>query len=183
MFGWTVADPIPPEPKFVLIAYPHTTNWDYVFMIASALAYGVQLRWLGKKELFDSPLGWLYRATGGVPVDRGKASNLVDTAVRWFHENERLILVVPPTGTRKAQDYWKSGFYHIAVKAGVPINLATMDYLHKRAGFGPCYMPTGDVATDMDHIRAHYTVTHAKFPEKKQRIRLRSEDEPGGDAA
>lgn len=177
VFGWTMADPIPPERRFVLIAYPHTSNWDYVFMILSAWAYGTPLHWLGKQELFKSPLGPFFRWTGGIPVDRSKAGNLVAQAIERFAAEPDFILVVPPSGTRKDQPYWKSGFYQIAVGAGVPINLATMDYLHRRAGYGPNYMPTGDPKVDMDHIRSYYAVTHGKYPERRQPIRLRLEDE------
>lgn len=175
--GWSIGGGVPHAKQYVLIAAPHTSNWDFPFTIATAFALDVDIRWMGKRELFDGPGGALFRALGGIPVERSKATNMVDRMVELFEQNDELVLTVPAEGTRGKGSYWKSGFYHIARRAGVPIGLGYLDFGRKRSGIGPLVHPTGDIRKDMDVIRAFYADIVGKKPELFTVPRLREEDE------
>jgi 1-acyl-sn-glycerol-3-phosphate acyltransferase len=136
----------------------------------------VPISWMGKRELFAPPWGWFMRALGGIPIDRSKHHNTVSWAIEQFDGAERLVLAVPAKGTRARAEYWKSGFYHIAQGAKVPIGLARLDYGQKRCGIGAFIVPTGDVRADMDRIRTFYADVTAKFPDLEAEPRLREED-------
>ncbi len=178
IFGWSFGPPPPLEvKKLVVIAGPHTSNWDFVWMMLYVTHWGMKIRWMGKESLFDGPMGWLLRATGGIGIDRSKAHNTVDAMAAEFGEREHLWLVVPAAGTRSKRDYWKSGFYAIAQKAGVPIAASCLDYAKKQAGFPALIDSSADVTTVMDQVRAVYEPAGAKYPAKKSRVRLRLEDE------
>src|SRR5437773_1813123 len=119
--GWRVEGRFPDAAKAVVIAAPHTSNWDLPLMLAVAYVLGIRPAWLGKRELFRWPFGWLMRRLGGLPVDRGARQNLVQQAVDRFDAVDRLHLVIPPSGTRSRATYWRSGFYHIARGATAPL--------------------------------------------------------------
>ena len=176
LLGWRVVGELPPLNKVVLVAAPHTSNWDFIVGLTGAWSCRLKFRWLGKHTLFRWPFGWFFRALGGLPVDRSAAQGLVQQLVTTFSERERLALVVPPSGTRKGGDYWKSGFYRIALGAGVPIVCVRADYGPKEAQIGPPVYLEGDVSADMDRIRAFYAGVTGKIPEWMTRIRLRDED-------
>ena len=175
--GWQAVGDIPDEPKAVLIAAPHTSNWDFLYLKLSATMLGVQLQWMGKHTLFKGILGPFTRRMGGVPVDRMSRNNVVDQMVRQFEINKRLVLTIPPEGTRSYVEYWKSGFYYIAKNANVPIVLSKLDYGRKRSGIGETIFPVGDISEVMDRIREYYKDACAKFPDQFGRIRLKEEDE------
>ena len=177
LFGWRVEGIPPHVPKAVLVAAPHTSNWDLPFMLATAWVLGVRLSWLGKRGLFRGPLAPVFRRLGGLPVDRGSPQNLVQQAVGWFADAGELFLAVAPSGTRSRVAHWRSGFYHIARGAGVPVLCTFLDYRRKVAGVGPPIMPTGDVHADMDVIRAFYAGVVACYPALTTPIRLREEDD------
>jgi len=172
--GWSVKGTID-HPKFVAIAAPHTSNWDLVFMLATATELGIKVRWLGKHTLFEGPFGWVMRSLGGIPVERSTSHNLVEQAAQHLRESESMILAVPPSGTRKAVDHWKSGFYWIARTAEVPIALGFLDYGKREAGIGGYLVPGEDVSKDMDAIRAFYRDKRGRYPENQSTIRLRDE--------
>ena len=174
--GWTIEGGAPNAKKFVLIAAPHTSNWDFVFALACTSVLGLPLRFMAKDGLFRGPQGALFRALGGIPIDRSKANNVVDAMVREFAQAEELALLVPPEGTRKAGTYWKGGFYHIARGAKVPVALGFLDYPRKRVGVGPLLTLSGDVKADMDAIRAFYADKGPKVPANFTPPRLREED-------
>jgi 1-acyl-sn-glycerol-3-phosphate acyltransferase len=176
-FGWRVEGGLPENPKLVLIAAPHTSNWDFPFMMATAYVMRADLSWLGKHTLFEGPFGWFFKAMGGIAVDRRSPQNLVQKVAELFAASDTLVLAVPPEGTRSKVDYWKSGFYRIAVAAQVPIGLAFLDFDRKVCGIGKLIMPTGDVRADMDQIRAFYAGIRGKHPEREGIPRLRDEDE------
>jgi 1-acyl-sn-glycerol-3-phosphate acyltransferase len=132
---------------------------------------------MGKHTLFRPPLGWLMRGLGGLPIDRSARHNVVEQAVQSFRERERLVLAILPEGTRKRTPYWKSGFYHIAVGAKVPIALGYADYRRKVGGIGRIFVPSGDVDTDMAIIREFYSRMTGKRPEQFGEIRLKAQDE------
>jgi 1-acyl-sn-glycerol-3-phosphate acyltransferase len=179
MFGWRLETVEPAHEKFVLIAAPHTSGWDLPFMLSTSFSMRVPISWMGKKELFKPPLGWLLNGLGGIPIDRGARKNVVDWAVQEFAKRDRLVLAVPAEGTRAKVEYWKSGFYHIALGAGVPIGLGYLDFARKLCGIRGFVTPTGNVRADMDRVRELYRGITPKYPEHYGEPRLREEDEPG----
>ncbi|MEW6775096.1 MAG: lysophospholipid acyltransferase family protein [Bdellovibrionota bacterium] len=163
--------------KFVLVAAPHTSNWDLPIMLSIGWVYGLSIGWIGKHTLFQFPFGWFMRALGGIPIDRSARQNLVAHMAEVYRKADSLVVAIPPEGTRKAAPYWKSGFYHIARGAGVPIVLGVLDYKERRGGFGPVIEPTGDLKADMDKIRTFYKDKAGKFPANFGPIRLKEEAE------
>ena len=159
----------------MLIAAPHTSNWDLAYLLALAAIFDIRVSWMGKHTLFLPPLGWLMRRVGGIPIVRHRSGNMVEQMARAFEESEDLALVVPAEGTRGYVAHWKSGFYHIARSASVPIVLGYLDYTRRRGGFGPALLPGGDVRSDMDEIRDFYADKAAKFPEQFGEVRLKEE--------
>jgi len=178
VLGWKI-DGIPPrERRFVLIAAPHTSNWDFPLMLLYAAAFGLQIKWLAKESLFWPPLGWFMKLMGGIPVVRSHNQNLVEAMTQTFATTDELVLAVPTEGTRALAEFWKSGFYHIARGAQVPIVPSYLDYGLKRGGFGPALTPSGELPDDMNVFRAFYAPMEGKFPELFGPIRLREEDSP-----
>jgi 1-acyl-sn-glycerol-3-phosphate acyltransferase len=165
----------PESARFVLIAAPHTSNWDLAFLLALAAGFDLRISWMGKHALFRPPLGWLMRLTGGIPIVRHQRGDMVAQAARSFASAEKLALVVPAEGTRSRVSHWKSGFYHIARTANVPIVLGYLDYRRRRGGFGPSIEATGDVRADMDLIRAFYADKVGRFPDQFGEVRLADE--------
>ncbi len=172
---WRDGGAPPDEPRFVLIAAPHTSNWDLLYMLLMAWRHEVRLSWLGKDALFVGPSGWVLRRLGGIPVVRSRPNGLVEALCEEFAAADRLVLAVPPEGTRGRRDHWKSGFYRIALAADVPIVCGFLDWGSRTGGFGPTLVPTGDVRADMDVIRAFYSGMTGKFPEDTSEIRLLDE--------
>ena len=143
--------------KCVLIAAPHTSNWDLPYTLMVGFSLRLNLYWMGKHSLFDFPFGGLMRWLGGIAVQRGQSGNLVAaSAAALTAADGRVQLVVPPEGTRGATRHWKTGFYYIALSAQVPIVMAYMDYERKISGLGPMFVPTGDLEADMVKIKAFY---------------------------
>lgn len=174
ILGWKVINELPDDKKFMLIAAPHTSNWDFPLGLLVKFSLKIKLNYLGKGALFDSPFGWLFRALGGIPVYRKKKLNMVDQMVEQFNQREHMILAMSPEGTRSHLAYWKSGFYHIAHKAGVPIAMATLDFGNKVVRLGNAFMPTGDIQEDMKLIRAFFAGVQGKVPEKQGPIEVKS---------
>ena len=162
--GWKVEGTLPNLPKFVIIGAPHTSNWDFVVAMALLFAMGFDARWIGKHTLFRAPFGWLMRWFGGMPVVRSKRHGIVDQMVEAFEAQDRLIVGLSPEGTRKRVERWKTGFYHIAHGAGVPIVPGYFDYPRKVIGFGPPFMPTGNLEADIQALQAFYTPFSGKNP-------------------
>lgn len=178
VFRWQIDGGPPTAPKAVVVAAPHTSNWDLPFTLATAWALGVRVRWVGKTAIFRWPFGWVMRRLGGLPVVRDRRSDAVKTIARLFDEFEELLLVVPPEGTRGATGRWKTGFYWIAVEAGVPIVLGSLDYGRRRAGLGEVLTPTGDIAADFERLRSFYADVRGRHPERQGAITL-DETPPG----
>lgn len=173
--GWDVVGDPPTVRQGVFIAAPHTSNWDMPFMIACAFVYRLKPSWAGKRVLFRWPWGWFMRWMGGIAVDRSGKKNTVGQLVDQFKHRERLCLGIAPSGTRSKTEYWKSGFYHIARQAGVPILCGYLDYGRKIGGLGPVIHPSGDIRADMDRIRTFYADIQGRRPELKSAIRLKGE--------
>lgn len=176
---WTIGHPPPRLDKYVAVAAPHTEWWDGFWMLCFAWWWGLRINWLAKNSVMRWPVAGLLRRTGVVPVDRSAPQGLVGQIVEQFEQRERLVLSIPPEGTRVRREYWKSGFYHIARQADVPVCLSYLDYAKRVAGFGPCFRLTGDVRADMDRIREFYAGISGKIPENFTPPRLREEEDEG----
>ena len=164
--GWTISGSLPPDRKFVIMGASHTSNWDFLIFLGAVHALGRQVHFIGKHSLFKWPLGGFMRALGGVPVDRSAPQDLVSQIVAQFHAHDDFILVIAPEGTRSATRQWKTGFYQIALKAGVPIVCAGPDYPTKRGVFGPVIRPTGNYAEDMTPAFAFFRTLTPRHPER-----------------
>ena len=166
--GWKIEGSLPPNGiKCVLIAAPHTSNWDLPYTLMVAFALRLNIYWMGKHQIFRPPFRSLMMWLGGIPVHRESANNLVAASAAAIKAaNGPLQLVVPPEGTRSKVRYWKSGFYYIALAAEVPIVLAYMDYERKISGLGPVFQPTGDLEADMQTIQAFYKPYKGKNPDQ-----------------
>jgi 1-acyl-sn-glycerol-3-phosphate acyltransferase len=158
LMGWKVEGELPPNgQKCVLIAAPHTSNWDLPYTLMVAFVLHLNIYWMGKRQLFRFPFRRIMMWMGGIPVTRESSNNLVAASIEAMKNAKGpLQLVVPPEGTRNKTRYWKTGFYYIAVGAQVPIVMAYMDYERKISGLGPVFHPTGDIEADMAAIKAFY---------------------------
>ena len=159
-----VQEPIPK--KIVAIGAPHTSNWDFLFMLMIAWSLKRKAYWIGKHTLFKPPVGFITRFLGGIPVDRSARQNTVHQILEEMKSTSEFFLVVTPEGTRKRVEFWKSGFYHIAKEAQIPIVLGFADYEKKRCGLGDSFIPNGDIDADFERIRLFYAPIHAKYPER-----------------
>jgi len=174
--GWKGSGELPDSPKGVLIAAPHSSNWDLPYMLSVAGIFRLRINWLGKQSLFDGPGGPLMRALGGIPVDRSKSNGLVQQVVDRFNQEDAMYLAVAPSGTRHGHTKWKSGFYHIAREAGVPIVCGFLDYARKIGGVGPSIIPSGNIKADMDQIREFYADITGYNGKRTEGVRLAEED-------
>jgi len=166
VFGWRLEGRLPDVDKLVVIAAPHTSNWDLPVLLSLAFALRAKACWLGKHSLFRRPFGFLFRWMGGIPVYRSASQNMVAQSVEMFRKSEKLILTIPPEGTRSKVSHWKTGFYYIALGAEIPIAMAFIDYKRKASGVGPTLYPTGNIEADMEVIRNFYATVTAKYPDK-----------------
>lgn len=164
--GWSVVGPPPDIPKYVIIAAPHTSNWDLPLTLFTAFILNRKIYWMGKDTIFRKPFKQLFIWLGGIPIDRSKSNNMVSQSIEQFNINSCFILAIPPSGTRKKVSYWKKGFYYIAKGANVPIVLGFLDYRLKKAGLGPTIYPTGNIDRDMKKIRLFYQTITGKYPDK-----------------
>lgn len=146
----------PTAPVCVLVCAPHTSNWDLPLMLAISWANGLRPVWMGKKELFKGPMGWIMRRLGGIAIDRDDPSHVVQEIVQAAKERESMAIVIPAEGTRGKAEYWKSGFRRIAAAADIPLVLAFVGGPDNTCGFGPTLEVTEDVSADMDILREFY---------------------------
>lgn len=164
--GWTVFNEVPELRKCVVIAVPHTSNWDFVYIMGAKQVLRIPLSFVGKETLFRWPFGRMMREMGGVPVDRSKSTNFVDSMVAEFAARDEFMLTIAPEGTRGKVKKWKTGFYHIAYGAKVPLAIGVMDYAKKTVGLAGAFMPTGDYAKDMEQVSAFYRTTTGRHPDQ-----------------
>jgi 1-acyl-sn-glycerol-3-phosphate acyltransferase len=173
LLGWQVRAEFPNTQKYVVIAAPHTSNWDFPLGILAARAIKLEVNWIGKHTIFRWPFGWFFRALGGTPVDRSQKRDLILQMKDLFDQSRSLVFALAPEGTRSKTDHWKTGFYHIARAAGVPIALAYLDFGKKQVGIGKSFYPTDDIEADFETIRAFYKDKRGKNPENESLIRAR----------
>lgn len=162
--GWKASGAPPADGRCVIIAAPHTSNWDFLYFIGLTEDLGLKPHFMAKDSLFRWPLGRFMRDMGGVPVMRSERANVVDTMVAEFARRDRFMLTIAPEGTRGKVGQWRTGFYHIALKAGVPLVVGMMDYRTKTGGLGPAIWPTGDYDADMTKIFEFYRTVTPRHP-------------------
>lgn len=166
LIGWKVEGSVPAHiKKCVIVAAPHTSNWDFIIGRLVYWRLGVPVKFLIKREVFDHPLGGLVKALGGIPVDRKKSTNLVEQVADLFNQYEELNVIITPEGTRKLVTEWRRGFYYIAQRANVPIIIGYIDYKNKIGGYGPVLYPSGNFDADFERIKAFYRDKTARHPE------------------
>jgi 1-acyl-sn-glycerol-3-phosphate acyltransferase len=178
LIGWQIVGQPPQHlPKYVTIGVPHTSNWDVPLLIIFGWVYRMDMRWMMKAEMFKGVRGPFFRWLGGMPIERNQRKNTVQQCIEAFNENERMILLLSPEGTRSITKGWKSGFYYIALGAKVPIACSFLDYTRKQGGFGPTVMPSGDIEADMAIIADFYKDKQGKYPDQFGEIRMLGKDE------
>lgn len=161
LMGWRTEGLTPEQiagySKYVLIAAPHTSNWDFPVTLMVCFALRLRVYWMAKSSLFKWPIGWLSRWLGGIAIDRTASNNTVQNTIDAFAKRERLAVIVAPEGTRGKVTHWKTGFYHIAHGANVPIALAYLDFKRKTGGIGRMFQTSGDITHDMAEIQQFYS--------------------------
>jgi 1-acyl-sn-glycerol-3-phosphate acyltransferase len=164
--GWQVVGQLPTQKKVIAIVAPHTSNWDFFLGLALGLHWKAMRKtmWFGKHTIFIGPIGRLLRALGGIPIDRSKPHRVVTQTIDAVKQRDEMILALSPEGTRKWTNHWKSGFYLIALKTGLPVALAFIDYKNKRLGMGPVVQFTGHQDDDWDQLRQFYQREWARYP-------------------
>lgn len=172
MFGWKLDEGLPSHQRYVLIGYPHTSNWDFVLGMLARWAMDMPLNWVAKESMFWGPLRPVFIAMGGVPLNREKTTGFIAKNIELFNQRENFVLGIMPEGTRSKTDHWKSGFYYIADGANVNIVLAYLDYKNKILGVGEVIEPSGDIDADFERIKAFYADKSGRFPEKQSDMRL-----------
>jgi len=164
--GWTVEGAIPNRPQLLMIVAPHTSNWDFLFGIAAAFALGLRVHWLAKDTLFKGPWGPVLEMAGGIPVNRREPQGVIDQLAERFQEQEKLVMCITPEGTRKRVDRWKSGFYRLALRSGVPLVPVFLDYGKKTVGIGPILTLTGKGEIDFERILDFYRSVRPRYPDR-----------------
>jgi 1-acyl-sn-glycerol-3-phosphate acyltransferase len=165
--GWRVEGKLPDLPKFILVGAPHTSNWDFMLFLGVIFTLQANVRFMGKAELFRSPIGWFFYWCGGVPVDRSKPQGLVEQMVQACEASKKFILVIAPEGTRHYVSEWKMGFYHIAKTAGIPVVMAKVDGKHKTVHVGQVFHPTENMEADIKAIKGFFAGLVGINPRKK----------------
>ncbi len=156
LLGWKLEGRPPEENKYIIIGAPHTSNWDFVFFLLLIFALGLPCRWMAKNTMFIHPFCNLLFRLGGIPIDRSRRNNVVAQTADTFRQADELMLAIAPSGTRSKVKKWKTGFYHMAHQAGIPILLGFIDYQKKIVGLGPLFHPTGQQETDIPRIQSYY---------------------------
>ena len=172
MLGWRIVFVPPPSAKTVIIGYPHTSNWDFPVAMLWRFATCFPLYWVAKREMFANPLGGLFRRWGGIPLDRAHPGGFLEQMCDEFARRDSFHLAIAPEGTRRKTAHWKSGFYRLAVAAGVPLGLGFLDYGTKTLGIGDWIVLSGDREADLERIRAFYAGKRGCRPEQAGDIRF-----------
>lgn len=172
VLGWRTFADFPEAKKYVVIAAPHTSNWDFPLGILAAKTLRLKVSWIGKHTLFRWPVAWFFRAIGGIPVERDESHDLINQIARLFDQSDELVMALAPEGTRRKTDHWKTGFWHLAKAARVPIAMAYLDFGNKRVSLGGTFYPTDNIEKDFDVIRNYYKDVRGKNPANASLIQL-----------
>ena len=172
LFGWNLVSELPPVQKYILIGAHHTSNWDLPLALLMMAGLGLRLRWIGKDSLFKGPQGVVMRWLGGIPVERGAKKNFVGQIVDLYQERKEMVITIAPEGTRSPIDHWKTGFYHIAEGAKVPVAMGFLDYSTKTCGVGGYFYPSGDMNDDLPVLQDFYLDKFGKYPQKQGSVRF-----------
>tara|TARA_B110000503_G_C6993403_1_gene348347 strand:+ start:25 stop:645 length:621 start_codon:yes stop_codon:yes gene_type:complete len=162
--GWKVVNAAPATGSYLIIAAPHTSNWDFPLGIAMAFHLRLKVYFIGKHTLFEGMAGPIMRWLGGIPLNREVSKNFVDSSIEAYADHENLIFAIAPEGTRASVDRWKTGFYHMAKGAKVPLALAYFDFATRTGGIGKMFDTTGNMAADMQAIATFYSTVIGKNP-------------------
>jgi len=163
ILGWKTRGKMPDLKKFILVAAPHSSNWDFVFFLLVIFKFQIPVSWMGKKSMFIWPFKGTLERLGGIPIDRAKKGNLVAEMVKIIKMSDHMIVTIAPSGTRQKVNKWKTGFYHIASQADIPIACGFIDYNKKHCGIGPVFFPTRDMDDDMRKIKEFYKDKFRKY--------------------
>jgi 1-acyl-sn-glycerol-3-phosphate acyltransferase len=166
LLGWQLVGSLPDRKKYIIIAAPHTSNWDLIICLIARASLAVKVEFFAKSQLFVFPFNYLFKALGGTPVERTHHHNLVDAAVKLFHARDSLILGLAPEGTRSPVKRWKYGFYHIAHNANVPIVMLGLDYASKALRISEPFWTSGDIEADFAKIIAYFRQMKGRHPKK-----------------
>lgn len=172
LLRWQVSHEVPQSSKFVLIAAPHTSNWDLPLMLLVSMAGGIHLNWIAKDSLFKGLFGRYLKWLGGIPVNRRERTNFTEQVVEILKKSTKMIIVIAPEGTRSRTEKWRSGFYYIAKGAKIPIAMGFLDYKNKLGGIGPSFYPTDNIEEDLNLIRTFYSNIIGKKAEKMSPVKF-----------
>ena len=178
LIGWRLDAQVPQVNRYVLIGYPHTSNWDFILGMLAKWGMRLPLNWVAKHSMFWGPFKPMFIAMGGVPSNRAETSGFIQKNIDLFSEREQFVLGIMPEGTRSKTDRWKTGFYHIAHGANVPIALAYLDYKNKVIGIGKTIETTGDIDKDFEVIKAFYQDKTGCHPEKQSDMKIYPQKNP-----
>ena len=163
LFGWRIEAEVPNLSKLVLVGAPHTSNWDFILTMTTLFSLNVKIFWMGKESLFSWPFKGVMEWLGGVPIDRANQSGgIVDQTIAAFNSRDQFVIAIMPEATRSMVREWKTGFYHIAQGADVPMVMVRFDYGRKVMGLGPTIEPSGDITADMAIIRSYFSEIEGK---------------------
>ncbi|MCW9012963.1 MAG: lysophospholipid acyltransferase family protein [Gammaproteobacteria bacterium] len=174
LLGWTLIEDLPRDNKFVVIGYPHTSNWDFPLGLLAMWSIDRNFNWVAKHTLFKGPMKYIFRAMGGIPVNRSLHTGFIKNMVDTFNSRDQMIFCIMPEGTRSKTEFWKTGFYHIAHEAQVPVALGYLDYKKKQVGVGGVLYPSGDIDADFEKLREFYKNKVGKKPENQGEVKLKS---------
>jgi 1-acyl-sn-glycerol-3-phosphate acyltransferase len=172
LFGWKTVLVWPPEPKGIVIVYPHTSNWDFVIGMLFRVGYDLPANWIGKAEMFRRPFRGLLTWLGGIPVNRSRATGFIDAMVQEYGRRDWLWVGIAPEGTRSLTQRLKPGFYKLALAADVPVGFGYIDYGRRSVGIDTYVRFTGDEERDLDTMRRFYAAKRGLKPECTGPIRF-----------
>lgn len=164
LLGWRARGELPDAPKFVIVVAPHTSNWDFIVGFLGYLALELDTAWFGKASIFVWPFGPILRRFGGLPIRRGASASVVDRSIAESQRRSKFVLALAPEGTRRRVHTWRSGFYYIALGAGLPIVAVSLDFAKREIEVGPTYQPTGDYALDLTRLLERYARVAGRHP-------------------
>ena len=175
--GWKIENNPPKNKKYLIIGAYHTSNWDFLIGLLCLSALGLKFNWVGKHTLFLWPFGLLFKSMGGIPVNRSVHTGFIHKITELYNNSDELIIAMSPEGTRSKTDYWKSGFYYIALSANIPLDLGYIDYPNKQIGIADYFTPTGDIQQDLKIIKEFYKNKSGKNPLKQGDIKIRDRNQ------